>query len=591
MAKMTGAQAIVRYLEEEKVEYVFGMAGHANLTFLDAFCDSKVKFISVPHEQIAVHMADCYFRVTHRPGVVLTSLGPGFTNTVTGIADAMHDCSGVVMISGNTPVSHSGTSAYQEVAFHRDGSQMDILRPIMKYAWRVDHAHLIPYVIPRAFNMALTSCPGPVLVDVPMDIFSATDEFPPPDSSVRRAVGKRTEASQEDIDRALAILTEAKRPLIFAGGGVLLSEASEELTTVAERLQVPVIGTLIAQSAIRNDHPLYGGVTGAVGMPTAHFLASRADVVLAIGTRFSDIDCNSWHPEYFFSAPPAKIIQIDVNPAEVGRRFPVEVEIVADAKAGLGQLAAAAPKAFPPIGHSAWLTEWGEGHRRWKGEIESAQKSNERPIVVERLVAEIRRALPPEGIIVAPNGARYFVAQHFTALGPRTHMVASGHGTMGWAVAAALGAKLGRPEAPVVCLTGDGGFRSVSPTLAVEYKVPVVWAILNNSSFNIIDLIQNRFMERQIGALFLTPDGNPYNPVAAMARAYGAEGIRVERAEEVGPSLAEALASGRPCVLDIITTQRPTLRASGFWEANRYLKPGWNEMEGAELARGFGDSG
>ena len=223
MAKMTGAQAIVRYLEEEKVEYVFGMAGHANLTFLDAFCDSKVKFISVPHEQIAVHMADCYFRVTHRPGVVLTSLGPGFTNTVTGIADAMHDCSGVVMISGNTPVSHSGTSAYQEVAFHRDGSQMDILRPIMKYAWRVDHAHLIPYVIPRAFNMALTSCPGPVLVDVPMDIFSATDEFPPPDSSVRRAVGKRTEASQEDIDRGVGNLDRGETTAHLRGrGGVVV---------------------------------------------------------------------------------------------------------------------------------------------------------------------------------------------------------------------------------------------------------------------------------------------------------------------------------------------------------------------------------
>jgi len=594
MAKMTGAQAIVRYFEEEKVEYVFGMAGHANLTFLDALCDSKIQFISVPHEQIAVHMADCYFRVTHRPGVVLTSLGPGFTNTVTGIADAMHDCSGVVMISGNAPVSHSGMSAYQEVAFHRDGSQMDILRPIMKYAWRVDHAHLIPYIIPRAFNMALTGCPGPVLVDVPMDILSKSDDFPPPDSSSRRARELRTGASQEDLDRALTILTEAQRPLIFAGGGVLLSDASEELTELAERLEIPVIATLIAQSSIRNDHRLYGGVTGAVGTPTAHLLASRADAVLAIGTRFSDIDCNSWHPEYFFNAPPAKIVQIDINSAEVGRRFPVEVGIVADAKTVLRQLIAAAKSDPPPKERRAWLAELEEARGMWKSEIELSQKSDEHPIVVERLVAEIRAALPPEGIIIAPNGARYFVAQHFTALGPRTHMVASGHGTMGWAVAASLGAKLGKPEAPVVCLTGDGGFRSVSPTLAVavEHNIPVVWTILNNSSFNIIELIQNRFMERQIGALFSTPDGKPYNPdFAAMARAYGAEGVRVERAEEIGPSLAKAVASGRPYVLDVITTQRPNLRASGFWGANQYLKPGWNEMEGSELASGFGDSG
>jgi len=594
MAKMTAAQAIVRHLEGEGVEYVFGMGGHANLTFLDALCDSKIRYISVPHEQIAVHMADCYFRVTHRPGVVLTSLGPGFTNTVTGIADAMHDCSAVVMISGNAPVAHSGTGAYQEVAFHRDGSQMDILRPIMKYAWRVDHPQLIPYVMPRAFNMALGGCPGPVLVDVPMDIFSTASDFPEQNSDVRRAKGHRAEAGRGDVERALAILNEAQRPLIFAGGGVLLSEASAELTELAERLQAPVIATLIAQSAIRNDHPLYGGVTGAVGTPTAHFLASHADVVLAVGTRFSDIDCNSWHPEYFFNAPPARVIQIDISPAEVGRRFPVEVGIVADAKAVLRQFIEAAKGFSAPKGRSAWLSEFEGERKRWRKEIEAGQKSDEQPIPVERLVAEIRAALPPHGIFIAPNGARYFVAQHFCALKPQTHMVASGHGTMGWAVAAALGAKLGRPEAPVVCLTGDGGFRSVSPALAVavEHDIPVVWVILNNYSFNIIELIQNRFMERQIGALFSTPDGRPYNPdFVAMARAYGAEGARVERADQIAPGLARALESGKPYVLDVLTAQRPKLRASGFWEANRYLKPGWNELEGADLARGFGDSG
>lgn len=273
----------------------------------------------------------------------------------------------------------------------------------------------------------------------------------------------------------------------------------------------------------------------------------------------------------------------------------MEVGIVADAKTVLRQLVVAA-KSDPPQKERrcSWIAELEEARGRWKSEIELSQKSDEYPIVVERLVAEIRAALPPEGIIIAPNGARYFVAQHFTALGPRTHMVASGHGTLGWAVAAALGAKLGKPKAPVVCLTGDGGFRSLSPTLAVavEHNIPVVWAILNNSSFNIIELIQNRFMERQIGALFSTPDGKPYNPdFVAMARAYGAEGVRVERAEEIGPSLVKALASGRPYVLDVITTQRPKLRASGFWGANQYLMPGWNEMEGAELSSGFGDSG
>ena len=202
MAKMTGAQAVVRCLEHEGVEYVFGMSGHGNLPLLDALCDSTIKFIEVPHEQIAVHMADCYFRMTHRPGIVLTTLGPGFTNTVTGMADAMQDCSAVVMLSGNAPVSHSGVEAYQEVSFHHDGSQEEVLRPIVKRTWRVSHHRRLPYILGRALNFALSGCPGPVLVDVPMDVFSMTADFPSPDSRARRVARQRSAASDEDIASA-----------------------------------------------------------------------------------------------------------------------------------------------------------------------------------------------------------------------------------------------------------------------------------------------------------------------------------------------------------------------------------------------------
>ena len=593
MAKMTGAQAVVRCLEHEGVEYVFGMSGHGNLPLLDALCDSTIKFIEVPHEQIAVHMADCYFRMTHRPGIVLTTLGPGFTNTVTGMADAMQDCSAVVMLSGNAPVSHSGVEAYQEVSFHHDGSQEEVLRPIVKRTWRVSHHRRLPYILGRALNFALSGCAGPVLVDVPMDVFSMTADFPSPDSRARRVARQRSAASDEDIARALKILGGAERPLIFAGGGVLLSEATDELTEFGQYMHIPVITSLIAQSAMRNDHPLYGGVTGAVGTPTAHFLASHADAVLALGSRFSDMDCSSWNPEFFFSPSKAKLIQVDIDPTQVGKLFPVDVGIVADAKTVLRQLTTAARKASAPKRRSAWLEEFEEVRERWRKEIEAAQKSDECPIVVERLVAEIRAVLPPSGILLAPLGARYFVAQHFTVVEPGTHIVASGHGTMGHVVAGALGAKLGRPNVPVVCLTGDGGFRSVSPALAVavEYNIPVVWVILNNCSYNIIELYQNRFYHREIGAVFKTPDGKQYNPdYVALARAYGADGVRVERPDEIRPSLLKALGSGRPFVVDVVVTQRPKLRASGFWEANRYLKLGWNETDDLSVARGFGDS-
>ncbi|MCL4798571.1 MAG: thiamine pyrophosphate-binding protein [Burkholderiales bacterium] len=594
MARMTGAHAIVKCLEAEGVEYVFGMSGHANLTFLDALLDSKIRFVSVPHEQLAVHMADAYFRVTHRPAVVLTSVGPGFTNTVTGVADAMHDCSAVLVISGNVPVAHRGTEAYQEIAFHNDAAQSEILRPVVKRAFRLDHAHLLGEIMSRAFNTALGGVPGPVLVDVPMDLFSRIEDYSLPASQARRARSRRSGADAADLRQAADILAASKRPVIYAGGGTLLSAASAELAALAERLGSPVIVSLIAQSAMRNDHPLYGGVTGAVGTPTAHYLASHADTVLILGSRFSDMDASSWHPDMFFRAPPARVVQVDVDPAQVGRRVPVDVGIVADARTVLRQLLDALPaQTAGRDARSGWLGEFEQVRKRWREEIEPSQRSDEMPIALERLITEIRRALPPGGIIVAPNGPRYFVAQHFAADVPGSHLVASGHGTMGWAVPAALGAKLGRPQSPVVCLTGDGGFRSTTPTLAiaVEAGIPAVWVILNNGGFNIIELYQNRFFKRGVGGAFRTAKGERYNPdFVALARAYGADGLRVERPEQIGPALERAIESNMPFVIDAVVTPQPRIRASGYWEANRYLKHGWNESEDTEYARGFGDS-
>lgn len=593
MARMTGAQAMVRCLEAEGIEYAFGMSGHANLAFLDALYDSTIKFISVPHEQIAVHMADAYFRVSHRPAVVLTSVGPGFTNTVTGIADAMHDCSALLLISGNVPVSHRGTEAYQEIAFHQDAAQSEVLRPVVKRTFRLDHAQLLGEIMSRAFNTALGGVPGPVLIDVPMDIFSLIDDFTLPNTMARRASTRRSGADDDDLREAVNILLEARRPVIYAGGGALLSEASDELTALAERLGSPVITSLIAQSVMRNDHELFGGVTGAVGTPTAHFLASHADTVLIVGSRFSDMDACSWHPEMFFNVPPARVVHVDIDPVQIGRRVPVNVGIVADARTVLRQLLTAVPAEAGRERRTEWLRAFNEQRERWQAEIGPSQRSDETPIALERVISEIRAALPPAGIFVAPNGPRYFVAQHFSADVPGSHLVASGHGTMGWAVPAALGAKLGRPESPVVCLTGDGGFRSTTTSLAVavEAGIPVVWVILNNGGFNIIELIQKRFFQRGIGGAFMTTEGKRYNPdFVALARAYGADGARVEHPEQIRPALIQALESGTPFVIDVVVTPQPRIRASGYWEANRYLKSGWNESEDIDSARGFGDS-
>ncbi len=584
--RLTGAQAIVKCLELEGVEFVFGMSGHTNLPMLDALADSSIRFVSVDHEQIAVHAADCYHRVTHKVGVVLTTIAPGFTNAVTGMVDATQDCSAVVMISGNVPRSYIGRDAFQELGIHSDASQVDIMRPIVKRAWQPTAPEALIPNLARAFNFALSGAPGPVLIDVPMDLFSYSAEFPVQRLSPARPTSNRIPGDESDIRRAVAMLAKAAKPVIHAGGGVLISEACPQLLVLAEHLGIPVTTSMIAQAVMRNDHPLYGGFTGSVGRPTSNHLINNADVVLAVGTRFGEIDSSSWLPEHFINSD-AKVIQVDIDPHQIGKIYPVEVGIVGDARTILGQMVSMAQDAAPTGGKasSGWLEELAAMQADWYQEQQIAQASDAVPIDIPRVIKEIRAVLPDDGILLTGVGPRHQVGQHFLATRPQTHIVASGHGTMGLSVPGALGAKLGRPESAVVSLTGDGEFRSLSQTLAtaVEYAIPVVWVVLNNYSHNIISLYQNRHYARSFGTEFRTPDGTQHNPdFVALAVAYGAEGARVESPADLKPALEKALAAGRPYVLDVIVTQTPSIRATGYWDANRFIRLGWNlEGQGA----------
>ncbi len=578
---MTGAQAIVECLKREGVEYVFGMCGHTNLAMLDALADSGIRFISVPHEQIAAHAADCYYRITHKPGVVLTTIAPGLSNALVGILDAAADCSSVVVISGNVPTSYIGRDAFQELSTHSDAAQHEVVRPVVKRAWQVQDPGLLTHTIARAFNYALSGRPGPVLVDVPMDLFSYVGEFEIPELTRRRPLAGRPAGDPDAIAQAVRLLSEAQRPVIFAGGGVLLSEASAELTKLAEYMGLPVITSMIAQGAIDNAHPLHFGFTGSVGTPTANDLARQADVALAIGTRFSEMDCNSWLPQHFFPTD-CKVIQVDIEPTEIGKVIPVELGIVGDARRVLAQLLEAAQTGAPPADWRAAprFRELDARRKAWADELRAAQASSSEPLELERVIADLRAVMPDDGILIAGVGPRHLVGQHYPVRRPQTHIVASGNGTMGLAVPGALGAKLGRPDVPVVALVGDGEFRSVSQSLApaVEYGIPVVWVVLNNYGFNIITLYQHRHFERSYGTEFkVEENGSDYNPdFVAMARAYGAEGRRVERAEDLKAALEEAIAANRPYVLDVVVTKTPRIRASGYWDANRFIRPGWN---------------
>ena len=578
--RLTGGEAVVKCLESQGVEYALGMCGHGNLGLLDALLDSNITFISVPHEQIAVHAADAYFRVTHKPAVVMTTIGPGGTNTVTALADTLLDSSATVVISGGAPSFYSGMDVLQELGTHHDDEQFEIYKPVSKRVWKVANARLLPHVISRAFNYALTGNPGPVVVCVPLDFFSQRWDYDMRDITAHRPTTRRVLADPAEVERALALLLQAERPLIYAGNGALLSEATEELTALAEYLQIPVATTMSGQGAINEEHPLAAGFTGTVGTPTGNRLAREADVILAIGTRMPEMDCNSWKREHFFAIPPAKLIHVDISPHEIGKLYRVEVGMVGDAQATLRQFMEAAEASTPARQPSDWVQGMQQERVEWWAELSAAQQSDDVPISVGRLMGDILQVLPPDGILVSGVGVRHAVGQHIPIRRPMTHIVGSGYGTMGQEVPAALGAKLGRPDVPVIAPVGDGAFRSTMQTLipAVEYGINAVWLVQNNYSFNIIGLYQTRHWGRQIGTDFkIEAKDELHNPdFVALAHAFGAGGRRVERPEDLKPALEEAIEADRPYVLDVTMTRKPRSRGSGYWVVNDILSPKWN---------------
>ena len=340
---------LVKYLEARGVEHIFGLCGHTNIAVLAALSKSrKIKFINTRHEQIAAHAADGYARATNKASVVLSHLSPGLTNAATGVANAALDSIPMVVIAGDVPSHYYGKHPHQEVNLHADASQYEIYRPFVKRAWRVDSAHLFPEIIEKAFTLAESGRPGPVLVDVPMDIFS---------KEIDVALWKRVLANTKTLhkpsldDEAASMMIEAllgaKTPLLYVGGGILLADAAKEMRELAEHLSLPVAHTLMGKGALPDDHPLILGMTGFWGTEYINDKCTDADWILALGTRFSEADCSSWEDEYTFDFPPTKLIHIDIDPAEIGRNYPVAIGAVADLKEALRVLNRVARRLAP----------------------------------------------------------------------------------------------------------------------------------------------------------------------------------------------------------------------------------------------------
>jgi acetolactate synthase-1/2/3 large subunit len=574
---MTGAMFIAECLKQEGVTKVFGQCGHTNYALIDACHKLGIEYISFRHEQQAVHAADAYFRVSHKLAVINVHLSPGLTNALTGVATAAADCTPMVVIAGNTPSYHHAREPHQGIRFHADASQGDIFRPICKRVWRIDDAKFIPDILPRALNVAQTGRPGAVLLDVPMDVFSAQVEGEP--ITVARRPGYfRIVGPDDGIAEAAHLLSTAKKPVIFAGNGVMLSEAFDELKALAEAGGIPVATTLMGKGVFPENHRLSLGVTGIWGTKAANETTREADLILAIGTTFAEADCSSWNPKFTFAIPPSRLIQIDIDPQEIGKIYPVEVGIVGDAKATLRELVRHVRDARMAPPDPSRQTAIDARKREWADALKESQEDNGKPIHPARLLMELSKAAPEDAIFVTDVGwNKNGAGQQLRSVVPQSFITSGGMATMGFSPAAAIGAKIGAPHRKVIGLVGDGGLMSVvgALTTAVELNIPVLWVLFNNFCFSTIRTVGDTYFHNTYGTEFTRPDGTPYNPDFLMlAKSFGIESALIEEPSDLTAMLKTAIAADVPYLLEVRTRADVPMPRTGYWDIADFLRLG-----------------
>ena len=597
MKKLVSDQ-IVNYLERRGVEYVFGLCGHTVIAMLDAFSRStKLRYISVRHEQIAATAAEGYARVAHKAGVVICHLGPGLTNATTGVANAAFDSIPMVVIAGDVPSYYYGKHPHQEVNMHCDGSQYDIYKPFVKRAWRVDRPEAFPEILDKAFRLAESGRPGPVLISVPMDMFSReieTDCFERTymDSHETKKPGLDPEAAKAIAKE----LIEAKNPVIHAGGGVLLAQASKELQDLVEFLDIPVSRTLMGQSCIPDSHPLMLGQTGFWGFELTHKKTTTADRILILGSRMAEADSSSWYKGVTFNQSVTKFMQIDIDPQEIGRNYPVMIGAQADIKLALQQILAAAKELKPEgIDHPELRKEIADFKANFKAQNQAICDDGRFPMTPQRILRDVKALVPEDALIFTDVGwNKNGVAQQYDINVPGAINHPSGLATMGFGAGAILGAKLAAPDRVVLTLTGDGGFGAANPCVmatAKEQGIPVIWIVMNNSAFGTIAGLEGlhytnerEHCRQHLGTEFkIRPAemGNTmggegmfqerwesYSPDwAAIARGYGIKARKIASADEFAEALKEALECGEPYLIDA-PMENIAVPTPGVWNIN-----------------------
>ena len=588
MKKLLSEQ-LVDYLERRDTKYVFGLCGHTVIAMLDALEKSKnLKYISVRHEQIASTAADGYARATGRASVVLCHLGPGLTNATTGVANAALDSIPMVVIAGDVPSYYYGKHPHQEVNMHADASQYEIYKPFVKRAWRIDKAEMFPEILDKAFRLAESGRPGPVLISVPMDMFSRevdTRFFERTRLDSHETV--KPSLDEEAAKKIVKALVEAKNPVIHVGGGIILARASEELKDFVEFLEIPVSRTLMGQGALSDRHPLMMGMTGFWGTYFINGKTSQADVILGLGTRFAEADSSSWYNGITFDADKTKFMQIDIEPSEIGRNYPVSIGAVADLKSALKVLLKVAKKLYPNgVKRPEIIKAIEEYKKEFKESNKAIAEDSRFPMTPQRILKDVREVLPEDAIICTDVGwNKNGVGQQFDITQAGTIMHPGGLATMGFGSAALLGVKLAKPDKKVITLIGDGGFGTNPSVLATakEYNIPVVWVVMNNYAFGTIAGLEGAHYKHNFGTVFRI-DSKPYNPEwAEVAKAYGIKAKKIQSADEFKEAFREAINSNEPYLLDVPMENIP-VPTEGIWNINDIYTPKENVQDGVLMS-------
>ena len=549
--RLSGARIIVEYLVRQRVPYAVGIPGHGSWTLTDALLDRSdaIRTIQVMHEQSAVHLADGFYRASGDPLLAFTSIGPGATNTVIGMATSYVDSTAVALMTGSPHTYMRGHGVLQELERRRVADNPRIFEPVTKEWWQPSRVDDLPFVLHRAWNAMRSGRPGPVLLDVPMDVQANAAEVVIPDPEQREARGRaRPDAS--DVERAARLLASAKRPVIVAGGGVIGAEATTELRALAERLGAPVVTTWNGKGAIDETHPLAAQTIGDTGSTIGNALTASADVLLSVGCRFVDWSASSWRRGVTFAIPPAQLIQVDIDPREIGKNYPVAVPLVADARAALADL-------LDALGAGAPATRYGDEIQRlraaWQQQVELKSGSDAQPMTMARAVREIQAATRPDAIVVTGAGLpQGMVKQRWVTRAPRSHITSGGFSTMGFTLPAAIGAQLARPDAQVLAICGDGDFLQTMQELATAAMlgVPVCTVVLNNAGWISIKGGQQAHFGRTAVTDFLRTDGSAYSAdFAAIGRAFGVHTEQADTPAAVRPAVERALASGGPSLV------------------------------------------